>query len=280
MSAAEELATLRASGLAQQRAGQYKAAIQIFEIVLRRGGGDAELLCRIGACYERSGDAARADDAYCRAIERDPDFAPAYHRAADLALRGRAEATRIGLGETAQALRQGAFRHLAVLGGRLLGRGAWREAETEIRRALDLSPDDWTARVNLGRALYEQGRAAEAEAELRRGLSLAPGQAPAHLALGLFLSRAGRSGEAEAALRQALALDPGVALASAELARLAAERGVSGGNAARQPGPSRAPAAAPVRVSGRGCRDGPGTPLSTMNAGNVRSRRGRGENGL
>ncbi|HXQ53809.1 MAG TPA: tetratricopeptide repeat protein [Stellaceae bacterium] len=227
MPEADDLASLRASGLAQQRAGQHKAAIQIFEIVLRRGGGDAALLCRLGESYERIGDAGRADEAYARAIEHDPNFALAYRSAADLALRARAVAARVGQSETAEALRQGAFRYLAALGGRLLGEGAWREAEAEFRHALALAPDDWAARVDLGRALLEQGRAGDAEIELRNGLSVAPGQAMAHFTLGLALRRQGRNDEAEAALRQALALDPGLAAASAELARIAAGRGVT-----------------------------------------------------
>ena len=212
----------------------------------RRGGADAELLCRLGGCYERIGDPARADDAYCRAIDRDPDFAPAYHAAASLALRGREAAIQIGHGETAETLRLGAYRHVSVLGARLLARGAWREAEAEFRRAAKLAPGDWAAHVNLGQSIYEQGRAADAEAALRHGLNLAPGQALAHCSLGLFLRREGRLDEAEAALRQALELDPGLDPASAELARIAAGPGhygsVTGNVRTRRPALSSPPA--------------------------------------
>lgn len=220
-----DLETLAARGLAQQRAGQYKAAIQIYRIVLKRGGGDAALLVRLGECFEAVRDPQQADDAYCTAIERDPSFLPAYGRAADLALRARAVAERVGESGAAEELRQAAIRHLVVLNTRLQARGAWGEAEGVLRRLVGIAPADWAAQVDLGRCLLEQGRTAEAESWLRKGLRLAPGQAGAHFHFGQFARRVGRLGEAETAFRQALALDPGLAAAAAALDSLFALKG-------------------------------------------------------
>jgi tetratricopeptide (TPR) repeat protein len=68
-------------GLAQQRAGQAKAALQIFTVLLKRVGPDATLYVRAGECWEMLGDFARADDAYRRAIARDPKLDLARRRA-------------------------------------------------------------------------------------------------------------------------------------------------------------------------------------------------------
>jgi Flp pilus assembly protein TadD len=222
---AAELATLAARGLAQQRAGQIKAAIQIYRLVVKRGGGDGALLCRLGECYELLRDFAQADDAYCAAIERDPDQFQAYRRAADMALRGRAVALGVGQPAVAEELRHGAFRHVTSLGVRLVAHARWGEAEAAFRQALALDPADWATHVDLGRCRSEQGDLSGGEREIREGLRLAPDRALGHLHLGIVLRRLGRRAEAEAALRQALALDPNLASATAELARLPAEPG-------------------------------------------------------
>ena len=132
-----DLRELYAKGLAQQRAGQAKAALQIYGLVLRRGGGagGAEILVRCGECYEAVGDFARADEAYGNAIARDPDLDLARRRAAALALRARELALKVGQTATAEELRRGAVRYLAGLGERLLARGAFAEAEAAFRDA-------------------------------------------------------------------------------------------------------------------------------------------------
>ncbi len=219
-----DLSELYAKGLAQQRAGQAKAALQIYGLVLRRGGGEigAEILVRCGECYEAVGDFARADEAYGTAIARDPDLDLARRRAAALALRARELALKVGQTATAEELRLGAVRYLAGLGERLIARGALADAEAAFRDAAKIAPEQWGVRVDLGRCLYEQGRFAAAEKAIREGLALAPAAALGYFHLGMLMERQDRRAEAEAAFRRALELDPGLAPAQAALARLAA----------------------------------------------------------
>jgi tetratricopeptide (TPR) repeat protein len=220
MTTDDDLPALLQRGIAQQRSGQHKAAIQIYGVVLRRGGGDAGVLCRLGECYEALGDFARADEAYCDAIARDPDQVHAYLRAADMALRARDVALRAGQAGPAEELRGGALRHFTALGVRLAGRARWPEAEAAFGRALALDPTDWASHVDFGRCRYERGDLVGGERSIREGLRLAPKRPLAHFHLGAVLRRQGRRGEAEEALRQALALDPTLAAAAAELAHL------------------------------------------------------------
>lgn len=215
-----DLSELYGKGLAQQQAGQAKAALQIYNVVLKRGWRDAAIFVRCGECWEALGDLARADEAYGRAIVLDPELDQARRRAAALALRARDLALKVGHAEAAEELRRGAVQYLAGLGERCLMRGAFAEAEAVFRDAARLAPGDWGVRVDLGRCLYEQGRYEAAEKAIRDGLGLAPEAALGHFHLGVLLGRQGRRAEAEAALRHALILDPALAAAGAALAQL------------------------------------------------------------
>jgi len=81
-------------------------------------------------------------------------------------------------------------------------------AEATLRRVLDRSPADISARANLADLLREQGRDADAGALLTEGLSLSPDAAPLHFAQALWLVRQGRAAEALPHLEQAAGLDP------------------------------------------------------------------------
>jgi hypothetical protein len=58
-------------------------------------------------------------------------------------------------------------RHHIRAGNRAYERGEWAAAEEQYRRALAKSPDDTTARFNLGNALYRQERWDEALTEMK-----------------------------------------------------------------------------------------------------------------
>jgi tetratricopeptide (TPR) repeat protein len=216
----KDLGALLERGLAQQRAGQHKAAIQIFRQVLKRGGTAAPVLCRIGQSYEHLKAFAEADAAYLAAIERAPDHAEAYLRGADLARRASLLADQVGQEAAAHELRDGACRYLTALGTRLMARGAWADAERAFAHARALAPEDWAVHVDLGRAIAAQGRVREGEALIRRGVALGPDHAAAHLHLGELLQRQGEGAAAADAFRRALALDPGLAAAASGLAAL------------------------------------------------------------
>ena len=69
----------------------------------------------------------------------------------------------------------------------------WNEAERHVDRALEM---------------YERGRWAEAEAELRKALEIDPDQGDWHYNLGVTLERSGRCAEALASYEQASRLLP------------------------------------------------------------------------
>ncbi len=91
-------------------------------------------------------------------------------------------------------------------------------AAQSLREAIQLVPEHWQARVNLGNLLAECGRSEEAETHLRAARLLEPVRADVAYSLGSLLLRRGLVTESEALLRQSLS-DP--ALTNATLCNLA-----------------------------------------------------------
>jgi len=89
-----------------------------------------------------------------------------------------------------------------------------QDAESSLRRALTLSPEDPDALNNLGVVVRALGRVEEAIGYYREALARAPAQAQSsaliHANLGNALTQLGRGTIAEAHLRRAVDLDPGM----------------------------------------------------------------------
>lgn len=97
------------------------------------------------------------------------------------------------------------------------------------RRALDIDPDHFDTRINLGRLLHERGRLHAAETHFRLALSLRPREPTALLNLAICLEDLGRSHEAVRAYRETIEADPDCADAYYNLARLCEALGDSAG---------------------------------------------------
>ena len=87
-----------------------------------------------------------------------------------------------------------------VLGGCLTGTEFqlpwWRDSQTLFSHALEVAPDNATARLNLGEACQEMGRDQEAMANYRRALELDPLCYEAYNNIGRFLNDQGKPEEA------------------------------------------------------------------------------------
>jgi tetratricopeptide (TPR) repeat protein len=88
------------------------------------------------------------------------------------------------------------------------------------RRAIDLDPDHFDTRVNLGRLLHERGRLHAAETHFRLALSLRPRDPTALFNLAICLEDLGRTHEAVRAYRETIVADAECADAYYNLARL------------------------------------------------------------
>jgi predicted TPR repeat methyltransferase len=136
-------------------------------------------------------------------------------RQADLAAELAAKAVAASPGDAAGHLNLGAA--LSVL-----GRGA--EAESVLRRAIELKPDLMEAHFNLALELGKQGRRAEAVESYRKCLAFRADFAPGHNALAAALQEAGEIQDAMRHFRQAIQCDPRLAEAHYNLGVLHARQ--------------------------------------------------------
>lgn len=131
---------------------------------------------------------------YRRAIEADPDLAPAY----------------VGLADALVARSPGAA----------------EEAEESARRALAIDDRLGPAHASIGRIRMVRGApGVEVEADLSRALALEPSYAPAWEWMGTYLLATGRAAEARTALARAVELDPTSVTALCEAGRAALVQG-------------------------------------------------------
>lgn len=101
----------------------------------------------------------------------------------------------------------------------------WRNGETLFAHALAVTPNNATARLNLGEALQEEGKREEALAEYQRAVQLDPARFEAYNNIGRLLSDAGKPTEALEYCRTAVSLNPGLSASHIGLGVVWAELG-------------------------------------------------------
>ncbi|MBP6382661.1 MAG: tetratricopeptide repeat protein, partial [Pseudomonadales bacterium] len=146
----------------------FDAAIAEFESAQRENLDRPEAWLNLGNLAGWRGDAAGAEDAYRRALGRDPRFVPAAINLADLY--------------------------------RATGREA--DAEQVLRDALQAATGEPALHEALGLTLVRQGRKREALAELEAAHRAAPGEPRQGYVYALALADAGKRGEAIAVLEE------------------------------------------------------------------------------
>ena len=132
------------------------------------------------------------------------------------------------------------------LGAALCDSGQWAEALPCLRRALAIDPQNAEALLDTANACATLGRADEAIELYQRALARNPASLQAHNNLGLALASLGRREEAVACYERALALEPRHAEALDNLGNALRELG-HGARADRSPvAPSRSTASRPA----------------------------------
>lgn len=125
-----------------------------------------------------------------------------------LRLRGEGEAPPNDplIGELAGLLQNSAAYELR--GGEAINERRWSEAVTNLRKAIELSPDNAFTRLNLGTSLYMLGDSPGALEQFQAAVRLSPDLAKAHFAIGVLMEVGGKDAEAIDSFSRAVGADP------------------------------------------------------------------------
>lgn len=202
----------QATMLMQQ--GHLQEAQAIYQDLLQKHPDNFECTRRLGWIALQNGDYARAVDYGCRAIEIDPQSAPAHiDLGAAMYNLGHYEASlecldlAIARDDTAAQAHNNRALALKAL-------GKTEAALASVQKALALDADQAQAWLNLGTLQRQLDQHEDALASYDRALALQPTYAQAHLNRGNVLQDLGRLEAALAQFDRALALEPGIAQAN------------------------------------------------------------------
>lgn len=106
------------------------------------------------------------------------------------------------------------------LGSEYLGKGDFLEAAEQFQKVIKLRPNDATAYFNLGNVFLLTKRFPEAQATLKEGLKKQPNAALGEFLMGTVYEHLGKPQEAERMLNDALAADPTMSKVHLELVNL------------------------------------------------------------
>ena len=193
------------AGMANERTGNYPAAVMAYERGLAVAPANVELLNSLGFALFQQGKSKEAVVALEKAVAVDPQHWKSHN---NLAL----AAIDIGELEVAEAHYRDSLAIKAQpaiyndLGVVLERQGLPEEAAEAYRKAIKLDPRSASAHLNLGSNLARSGKFAEAESHLRSAIKANPRNAAAHQKLAEVLESLGHTDEARREIEAAKAL--------------------------------------------------------------------------
>jgi Tfp pilus assembly protein PilF len=141
-------------GLHLYRQGAYDQAAQTFEAALALEPGDAALLYNAGQCYDRAGDAARAESYYKACLQKAPNHAACRNALAGLMVRHGRRDDAVNMVEGWLASQPKLAAAYAADGCLRHQLGDLPAAKLRLEQALELDPHDRRALIELG-LVYE-----------------------------------------------------------------------------------------------------------------------------
>ncbi len=157
----------------------------------------------------------KAKEYFEQAVSLDPSYAPAYSGLAEYYWSTSEIPSRVALPKAEQYALKAleldptlARAHTALGAVRFYGEWDWASAENELKRAIELNPNDAEARRTYAFYLSALGRVEEALAEIRRAQEVDPLYIRAQVTAGWVFYFARRFDDATEQCRRALELDP------------------------------------------------------------------------
>jgi tetratricopeptide (TPR) repeat protein len=211
--------------VALEQSGESNAALEHYEQALRLNPNLGEPYYNMGVALERAGNTNEAVRHYEHALRVNPHDAPAHYSLANCLLKANRIDDAIRHYEAALLVNPDYADAHHNLGNAFLQAGRVRDAINQYDLALRLDPRIAEAHYNLGVVLEQVGRIHDAVAHYEQALRLKPDFAEAHCNLANVLRAVGKSTEAIGHYERALRLNPGYAEAHYNLGVTLGERG-------------------------------------------------------
>jgi len=195
-------------GLLYESQSQNEQATASFQQAINRGADTAYVHVKLGQLALRKKDLKGAENHFSRALQIDPENAPAlfgrgiiyYHQKKnELAIAHLEKGLQYSPGATAMRM---------ILCDLLVAAGQYQQAGRHYELLLEENSRNPLFHFNYATVLEKLGQEEQAEKEFRRALELSPGFHQAAMALGLLYERTNRVSRAEALYRQLIQLNP------------------------------------------------------------------------
>jgi tetratricopeptide (TPR) repeat protein len=214
-----------ADGKAAYEAKKYRDATAIFELYTGRRPDNAWGHYMLGLSAWKSGDLAKAESAFEKALSIDPHHVKSHVNLSRVFIdqkRNDDALDRLTRAAEIDPLSNEVYR---LLGRTYHAQGKTDEAVEAYRRAIELNELDAWSMNNLGLLFLEKQRADEALPLIAKAVELRNEEPAFHNNLGMALEHAGRFRDAATAYHNALTADPGNDKAKQNLARVEAVNG-------------------------------------------------------
>ena len=211
-----------ADGEAAYQARSYGDATAIFEHYTTQRPGNAWGYYMLGLSAWKSGDLAKSEQAFEKALSIDPHHVKSLLNSSRVFIEQKRHDEAVDRLKRAADLDPESFHVHRLLGRAYHMQGTTDEAEVSYRRAIEVNERDAWSMNNLVLLFLETERADEALPLLARAVELRQEVPAFHNNLGMALEHTARFRAAATAYRGALAADPGYDKATQNLARVEA----------------------------------------------------------
>jgi tetratricopeptide (TPR) repeat protein len=211
-----------ADGQAAYQAKKYSEATAIFEAYTERRPGNAWGYYMLGLSSWKSGDFAKSEQAFDKALSIDPRHVKSLVNLSRVLIDQKRHDDAIDRLNRAAEIDPDSVEVQRLLGRTYYSQGRTDEAEDAYRRALELNERDVWSMNNLGLLLLEAKRAEEALPLFAQAVELRKEIPEFHNNLGMALEHTGRFKAAATAYSGALTADPQYEKAKQNLVRVEA----------------------------------------------------------
>lgn len=209
MTAADAVSRRRLEGAVRDhREGRLSNAVSVYEDLLRRDPGDADVMQRLGVALLQLGRKDEGVELLAGALEIEPDRTTVLLNLARALLSVGRNLEALTCCDRAVALDANAADGYRVRSAVLAAMGRNEDALANSGQAVRLAPHDAASNADLGMALAAVGRTADAMPCFERAVELDPTLFAAHCNLASLDARLGRHERALHSLDRALALQP------------------------------------------------------------------------